>query len=364
MFHQIKQRYGFVHYGYGVFFLAVVLYGSYAVVLAETLDLPQAFRVGFYQAFFALRNHEVAFLYLFLFIGMMALALHLAWILLVIRPKFPVRYVWDCYLRRFKLIERLKSALPILIAMRCFFVCFSFYKQLIPRECGFKSDPLLSDWDLGLHGGIYPWQLFEKLYDHAVLIYGINVSYNIWLFTLNGFILFFAFSIRHPILKLRFFLATVFSWIALGTVMACQWAAAGPCYYADVYPDKLNPYAPLFDKLNQVNGQIEIWALSIQRALWGINAAGEYVFGSGISAMPSMHVVMTTLFACAAWSLSRVFGVIMAAYLLIIILGSVVLGWHYAVDGYLGVIGGLLIWWLAGRAVFCRESEKVIKHAK
>jgi hypothetical protein len=39
----------------------------------------------------------------------------------------------------------------------------------------------------------------------------------------------------------------------------------------------------------------------------------------------------------------------MTVYALIVMIGSVHLGWHYAVDGYLGAAGMLVLWWGLGK---------------
>ena len=35
----------------------------------------------------------------------------------------------------------------------------------------------------------------------------------------------------------------------------------------------------------------------------------------------------------------------------VILVGSVHLGWHYAVDGYAGIVMAMVAWWLAGPIV-------------
>ena len=41
-------------------------------------------------------------------------------------------------------------------------------------------------------------------------------------------------------------------------------------------------------------------------------------------------------------------GIAFAAYAGVILLGSVHLGWHYAVDGYAAIGIALACWWIAG----------------
>ena len=68
----------------------------------------------------------------------------------------------------------------------------------------------------------------------------------------------------------------------------------------------------------------------------------------GISAMPSILVASSVLFALVAWRANRVLGWIFWAYAAAVMLGSVHLAWHYALDGYLGAALTVLIWRLAG----------------
>jgi membrane-associated phospholipid phosphatase len=109
-----------------------------------------------------------------------------------------------------------------------------------------------------------------------------------------------------------------------------------------------DPYAPLMSYLHHVDETHSIWALGAQDMLWGNYQMRDVMVGSGISAMPSMHVAIATLFALVCWRVRRWLGIVMATYAVIIMLGSVHLGWHYAVDGYLGAAGMLAIWWCVG----------------
>jgi PAP2 superfamily len=69
---------------------------------------------------------------------------------------------------------------------------------------------------------------------------------------------------------------------------------------------------------------------------------------NGISAMPSVHVAVAVLFALAGGRAGRWPGRLFTAYAGIVLLGSVHLGWHYAVDGYVSaaIVAGL--WLLSG----------------
>ena len=65
--------------------------------------------------------------------------------------------------------------------------------------------------------------------------------------------------------------------------------------------------------------------------------------------MPSMHVATSVLLALFGWRHSRQAGIALTVYAALIMVGSVHLGWHYALDGYVGGLGALVVWWLVGR---------------
>ncbi|KOF20170.1 hypothetical protein AC244_09805 [Ensifer adhaerens] len=61
--------------------------------------------------------------------------------------------------------------------------------------------------------------------------------------------------------------------------------------------------------------------------------ADQARLGSGISAMPSVHVGLVVLNTLFSSSLNRWLGFIGWAFAAIIFYGSVYAGWHHAVDG-------------------------------
>jgi len=88
-------------------------------------------------------------------------------------------------------------------------------------------------------------------------------------------------------------------------------------------------------------------AMQVQDALW--RAYGGSPQGiEGISAMPSMHVSIALLLALFGWRISRLAGLAYSAFAMLIFLGSIHLGFHYAVDGYVAAAMTLAIWWGCG----------------
>jgi hypothetical protein len=69
----------------------------------------------------------------------------------------------------------------------------------------------------------------------------------------------------------------------------------------------------------------------------------------GISAMPSIHNAVTMLYVLALWGCSRLVRLLTVAFAAIILIGSVHLGWHYALDGLFAWATAAAIWVAAGR---------------
>ena len=60
--------------------------------------------------------------------------------------------------------------------------------------------------------------------------------------------------------------------------------------------------------------------------------------------MPSMHNASALLYALAGYQVSRFAGRLLSVHAILIFIGSIHLGWHYAVDSYLAWALTLVIW--------------------
>jgi hypothetical protein len=160
-----------------------------------------------------------------------------------------------------------------------------------------------------------------------------------------------ALSLKWPALRERFFIALLGIWILNGTVLAIVLSSAGPCYFGLLHPDLINPYAGLIDYLYGVNTTMTVYDLGTQEFLWKAYQGHTSVPFSGISAMPSMHVSLAFLFFLLSLHYGRPQKIFFACFLILTMVGSVHLGWHYAADGYLSLLTTLPVWWAAGKIV-------------
>lgn len=241
---------------------------------------------------------------------------------------------------------RAANALPMVVALSVFIGTFSFYKTNIPVFVPFHWDVALSDLDRALHFGQLPWQWLQPVLGFPIVTFLLNVNYNMWFFVMWTLWVSFALRTGPSELRTRFFLSFILIWSIGGSLLAIFFSSAGPCYFSrlGITPD---PYAPLMDYLRSVGDHFPLWAIKTQDVLWS-GYTGEQNVITGISAMPSMHNASTLLFALAGWKISRPLGILLSIFSALIFVGSIHLGWHYAVDGYFAYAMTLVIWGVCG----------------
>lgn len=275
-----------------------------------------------------------------------ALAGYALYVMLFIRPRLLLRHLGH-QLRGYLSRERVLFALPAMLLLSVFAGSFTELKAAVPLIQPFALDRRLAELDLALHGGVAPWVWLQAWFGHPLLTAALNLTYHLWFFIMFALMYWLVFSSERAALRMQFLFSFVLSWALLGNVLAVLMSSAGPCYYGYVL-DGPNPYAGLMQYLYRADRELPLLALRVQELLWQDYRDGSSLSGMAISAMPSMHVASSVLMALAGWRLNRAAGAALTLFALLIMAGSVHLGWHYAVDGYVGAIGAVLLWHLTG----------------
>ncbi|MGH6932598.1 MAG: phosphatase PAP2 family protein [Dongiaceae bacterium] len=259
--------------------------------------------------------------------------------------------------------SQLLVAVPTALMMILLVQAFGSFKTMIPLIHPYQYwDVEFAAWDGLLHGGVQPWQLIQPVVGFPLVTWALNaVYYFLWFPLLLVMLLWQCFDMRRPIFRLQFLFTFVIAWILLGSLAATVFSSAGPCYYGAV--TRLNdPFVPLLEYLDRANESYPLLALTVQDKLWQFYTGRMFVQGAAISAMPSLHVAMAFLFALVGWRVNRCLGMFLGLFTVLIQVGSVHLGWHYAIDGYASIISIWAIWkivgYLLGRnAMQPRQSE-------
>lgn len=274
------------------------------------------------------------------------------WLAAVKRSRTPTRDIIDFLGRYLGDNVWLAGVVNGLAVLTIFAVAFGDLKGAVAVISPFSWDTTFAHLDRILSFGREPFEWFWPILRNPAAVMGVNFLYNFWFFILMGSFLAAA-GTRRPELRHQYILSFMVCWFVGGFLLAMVFSSAGPCYFGRLgLGDRFDP---LMNALHAANAHFDIWALSTQDTLWQ-GYIGARQGSVGITAFPSMHVVTAVLIALFASATSRVFGIVMWAYALVIMAGSVILGWHYAVDGYASALMAIVVWKFAG--VYARRQVR------
>lgn len=193
-----------------------------------------------------------------------------------------------------------------------------------------------------MHFGFDPWELYAPVLNFIPLI-NIDYFYGVWWFYIAIAMIALGAGVEQNE-QIRLGLQRMYFaiWGVLGLLIASISMSAGPVFYDQVFAGG-NRFAEWLSYA-QAHGFYDTRAFRTSEYLWTIYGDTTGKLGGGISAFPSIHVAIASLTMLYAFTFNRVAGVIGIMWLALIQVGSVLLGWHYAVDGYFSIAAVIILW--------------------
>jgi hypothetical protein len=244
----------------------------------------------------------------------------------------------------------------LLAAMMVFQGAFTSIKTALPLwQGGFPHDVAQADIDRWLHFGVDPWRHLLAIGGNDIVRAVAEWNYNQgWFVFCYATLFFIAVSPSAAPVRNRYLISYMLVWVIVGNVLAGLFLSAGPAFYGLVTGDTSRFGEQL--AFLAASGDGAHSAARVQAYLWSFYAGGSGGLGSGISAFPSMHVGLVTLNALFVFEASRKWGLVAFAYVGIVLVSSVYLAWHYAIDGYAAIFVTLLTY-LAVKKAFALKAS-------
>jgi len=271
--------------------------------------------------------------------GLIVLGLGLHLLVALVRRRSPLPW-----LRQLGEPASLALWLRLWLALLATTWTYSWLKVSIPLLRPVVHDGALWALDRALHLGISPSVLAAELVRGTPLAGPLDLWYALWLSSVLG-LQSYVFLFGDAVRRRHFALACAALWLA-GVAVYLLLPAVGPCFF------RREAFAGILDEMPR--------AAAIQERLWG-HYLQVVAARSGqplqlrpflaVAAFPSLHVGAHFLFALWAKRWLRALYVPFLVATGLTFLGSLATGWHYAVDGY----AGMLLAWLAVRLADCFE---------
>lgn len=222
---------------------------------------------------------------------------------------------------------------------------YTTFKNNIPDIVPFYADVWIAETERWLLGKS-PWRYAHEIEGQAWSAFIVSCYVLIWSLQWFGTVFFVALWSNH-LARTRYLWALALTICIIGTVMATLLSSAGPIFYPELYG------GPRFVELKSTLQGLAPTAPIRGTADYLLDAyqSGAADFGTGISAMPSVHVAVVVLNAHLLWSIHRIVGVFGWTFALVIYYASIYTGWHYALDGIVSFVVVSAIWRWTGRVM-------------
>jgi hypothetical protein len=277
------------------------------------------------------------------------------------RPGHRLGFVkdWVAYQRRTRFLNVLVPLVAFIVTM----ASFTVHKTVVLPGYGFTWDAEFIAWDRALFMGHDPWVLSHAVFDSAAATWWIDQLYHAWFYPMMIAYVLCGLMVAGPLVRACYIGTFLISWFGIGCVLAGLLASAGPIYDGALF--EAGVFEPLKTRLaGQATELPGIASQFFQAELLAGHEVGKIGLGYGISAMPSMHVALAAMWALLFFGVSRWLGLVGVVYTVIIWVGSVHLGWHYAVDGMLSSALVVGIWGALRTTILRLASEKAVREGE
>ncbi len=227
---------------------------------------------------------------------------------------------------------------------------YFWIKLVVPLLHPVLFDQFLWNLDRAVFAGYSPNVLFLNVFSQPVVLQSIDWAYARIFFVSMSVAFMFFLSAPSRRLRAAFSNGNTLLWI-VGAWLYLAIPSLGPAFR---FPDVWLPFVYGLDMTQHFQAMlIRNYQAVLRLPVGGSLRDVQLMFG--VAAFPSLHVAFQTfvfLWMRRLWVYGEiVFGI----FTLVILIGSVVTGWHYLVDGIAGMLMALVCY-LAG-ATMCRMRE-------